>query len=154
MEVINENVVDAKEENIKRVEVNNSKNKKNKTRMILVVVFILIFALISYIRLRAEYLEYVELGTKYLNVYFTNLIYQYSIMVINFIILFFIIYFTNRGIKKGLKTFFEREKKEMPKLPNKSIALVISAIVSVVISSIATQKIMLVASNSSFGITD
>ena len=154
MEEINENVVDAKEENIKRVEVNNSKNKKSKTRMILVVVFILIFALISYIRLRAEYLEYVELGTKYLNVYFTNLIYQYSIMVINFIILFFIIYFTNRGIKKGLKTFFEREKKEMPKLPNKSIALVISAIVSVVISSIATQKIMLVASNSSFGITD
>ena len=156
MEEINENDVNAKEENNKKIDVNvnKEKNKKSKIRMIIVLIFILIFSIISYINLRVEYLEYTELGEKYLEVFYTNLIYQYSIMAINFIILFFIIYFTNRGIKKGLKPFFEKEKKEMPKLINKSIALVISVIVSVIISCISTQKIMLAMSNSSFGITD
>ena len=62
--------------------------------------------------------------------------------------------FTNRGIKKGLKPFFEKEKKEIPKLPNKSLALVISALVSFVTSSALMQKIMLIANGTSFGIQD
>ena len=66
----------------------------------------------------------------------------------------FILYFTNRGIKKGLKPFFEKEKKEIPKLPNKSLALVISALVSFVTSSALMQKIMLISNGTSFGIQD
>ena len=61
---------------------------------------------------------------------------------------------TNRGIRKGLKPFFEKEKKEMPKLPNKSLALVISAIVSIVVSAVFMQKIMLVMNGTAFGIQD
>ena len=61
---------------------------------------------------------------------------------------------TNRGIKKGLKPFFAKEKKTMPKLLNKSLALVISAIVSVIISSIFVQKIMLMINSTAFGIQD
>ena len=80
--------------------------------------------------------------------------YKYTIMAINFVVLFLIIYFTNRGIKKGLKPFFEKEKKEMPKLLNKSLALVISIIVSAIMSNIMMQKIMLVMANTSFGLTD
>ena len=99
--------------------------------MILVIVFILIFAITSYIQVRGSYLEYLELGENYLDVFYTNLRYGYTIMAINFVILFFVIYMTNRGIKKGLKTFFDKEKKEMPKLLNKSISLVISIIVSI-----------------------
>ena len=45
-------------------------------------------------------------------------------MGISFIILSVILYLTNKGIKKGLKPFFDQEKKEMPKLPNKSITLI------------------------------
>ena len=132
----------------------NTKKKKNKTRMLIVILFILVFVAVSYIQLRASYLEYMELGQQYISVFYTNLTYKYAIMGINFVVLYFIIYFTNRGIKKGLKPFFEKEKKEMPKLLNKSLALVISAIVSVIVSAMSMEKIMLVISNSSFGITD
>ena len=128
--------------------------KKSKIRMILVIVFILIFAITSYIQVRGSYLEYLELGENYLDVFYTNLRYGYTIMAINFVILFFVIYMTNRGIKKGLKPFFDKEKKEMPKLLNKSISLVISIIVSVFVSNRMMQNIMLVMANTSFGITD
>lgn len=131
-----------------------NKKKKSKTRMLLVIAFLAIFAIISYIGLRGSYLEYKELGEQYINIFKTNLTYQYSIMAINFVILYFIIYMTNRGIKKGLKPFFEKESKPMPKLLNKSLSLVISAIVSVIVSSILVQKIMLVLNSTSFGIQD
>ena len=65
-----------------------------------------------------------------------------------------LLFYTNRGIKKGLKPFFEKEKKEIPKLPNKSLALVISALVSFVTSSALMQKIMLISNGTSFGIQD
>ncbi len=130
------------------------KSKKSKTRMLLVLLFIAIFAIVSYIQLRGSYLEYLELGENYTNIFYTNLIFKYSIMAVNFVILYFIVYFTNRGIRKGLQPFFQKEKKQMPKLLNKSLALVISAIVSVVISSVFMQKIMLISGNTAFGIQD
>ena len=63
-------------------------------------------------------------------------------------------YLTNRGIKKGLKPFFEKEKKEMPKLLNKSLAFTISILASTFITNILLQKILLSASNVSFGVGD
>ncbi len=131
-----------------------NKKEKSKTRKWLVILFLIVYALINYIQLRGSYLEYMELGEQYINVFKTNLIYRYSIMAVNFVILYFIIYMTNRGIKKGLKPFFEKEKKTMPKLLNKSLALVISAIISVIISSIFVQKIMLMINSTAFGIQD
>ena len=74
--------------------------KKSKIRMILVIVFIAIFAIVSYIQVRGSYLEYLELGENYVQVFWTNLIYGYAIMAINFVVLFVMIYMTNRGIKK------------------------------------------------------
>ena len=146
-----------KKENIIQTENSNNEEKpkkKSKIRMILVIAFILIFAIVSYIQTRGSYLEYLELGENYLDIFYTNLIYKYAIMAINFVLLFFVIYMTNRGIKKGLKVFFDKEKKEMPRLLNKSIALVISSIVSVIVSNCMMQKIMLVMGNTAFGITD
>ncbi|MCI8470310.1 MAG: UPF0182 family protein [Clostridia bacterium] len=133
---------------------NRNKKEKSKTRMVLVILFVMIFAGISYIQLRGSYLEYQELGEQYINIFYTNMIYKYSIMAINFVMLYFIIYFTNRGIKKGLKPFFEKENKPMPKLLNKSLALVISAIVSIVVAAVFMQKVMLVINSTSFGIQD
>ena len=133
---------------------NNVQKKKNKTRMILVILFLIIFAIGNYISLRGSYLEYKELGENYINIYQTNLKCKYIIMGINFVFLYIVMYFTNIGIKKGLKEFFDEEKKEMPKLLNKSLSLVIAAIGSVVVSNLLLNKILLLSSNTSFGITD
>lgn len=151
----NNNIITKEETKIKKVDkLELNKRKKSKTRIILVLLFLLLFAGISYIELRGSYLEYLELGQNYTNIFYTNLTYRYGIMAVNFVILYFILYFTNREIKKGLKPFFEKEKKEIPKLPNKSLALVISALVSFVTSSALMQKIMLIANGTSFGIQD
>lgn len=125
-----------------------------KMRAIIVIVFIAIYALGTYISLRGQYLEYVELGEQYVQKFFTDIKYKYSIMGISFILLSIIFYFTNRGIKKGLKPFFEQEKREVPKLPNKSITLIIAAIASVIISNHLLDKVLLFVSNASFGKTD
>ena len=68
--------------------------KKNyKLRMILVILFLIIFAAVSYVQLRGNYLEYLELGEKYTSVFYTNLMYKYTIMAVNFVFLYIIIYF-------------------------------------------------------------
>lgn len=144
-------------ENISQVEATatkENKKKKNKSRMLIVIAFLLLFAAVSYVQLRGSYLEYLELGQEYVQIFYTNLAYRYAIMGINFVFLYIVIYFTNRGIKKGLKPFFEKENKKMPKLLNKSLALVISLIVSVILSSVMMQKIMMVMNSTSFGIQD
>ena len=146
-------IIDTKETKVAQENNPNKaeKKKKSKTRMILVIIFLLLFAAVSYVQLRGSYLEYLELGESYTNIFYTNLVYRYGIMLVNFVVLYFMIYFTNRGIKKGLKPFFEKEEKKIPKLPNKSLALVISAIVSFVVSSAFMQKIMLVINGTAFG---
>ena len=142
-----------KQDNI-QTETKEAKKKNSKTRMLLVIAFLFIFAIISYVQLRGSYLEYLELGQEYTNIFKTNMTYRYVTMLALFVILYLVIYLTNRGIKKGLKVFFEKENKKMPKLPNKSLALVISAVVSFFTSSAIMQKIMLATSNASFGIQD
>ena len=149
MEKSNEN-----QENVKTEEKKLKKKKNSKIRMLLVILFLIIFAIISYVQLRGSYLEYLELGESYTNIFKTNITYRYTIMAVNFVALYVVIYLTNRGIKKGLKPFFEKEEKNMPKLPNKSLALVISAIASFIVSAVFMQKIMLATSNASFGIQD
>ena len=128
--------------------------KKNKARIFIVLIFIILFAIGTYINLRGTYLQYKELGKNYVQAFFTNLSYKYTIFAINLVFLYILIYFTNKGIKKGLKTFFVQEKKEMPKLLNKSIAFVTSVIVSTIMSNILMKKILLCSSNVTFGITD
>ena len=150
------NVQETKEkdkQNIKK-ETSPKPKKKSKLRMILVLIFIAIFALATFVAIKGSYLEYQELGQNYLEVFWTDFKYKYTIMGVSFVLLFAIMYFTNRGIKKGLKTFFEQEKKEMPKLPNKSISLVVSSIASIAMAAILTPKIILLTSGASFGISD
>ena len=65
-----------KKENIIQTENSNNEEKpkkKSKIRMILVIAFILIFAIVSYIQTRGSYLEYLELGENYLDIFYTNL---------------------------------------------------------------------------------
>ncbi len=140
--------------NLETKEKEIAKKKNSKSRMLLVILFLLIFAVVSYIQLRGSYLEYLELGQDYTSIFKTNITYRYTIMAVNFFVLYIMIYFTNRGIKKGLKVFFEKEDKKMPKLPNKSLALVISTITSFIVSSVFMQKLMLATSGALFEIQD
>lgn len=126
----------------------------NKLKTILVIAFIVIYVLATYISLRGQYLEYLELGEQYVHKFFTDIKFKYIIMFVNFILLSIILYFTNRGIKKGLKPFFEQEKKEMPKFPNKSITLIIAAIASILVTDNLLDKVLLFTSNVSFQETD
>ena len=127
---------------------------KESIKRIIVVVFIILLAVFTFIFTRGSYLEYKELGEKYVSIFKTNLTYRYTIMAINFLVTFSIMFFTNRGIKKGLKVFFDEEKKEMPKLMNKSISLVIAVVSSVIVGIVFTPKVILYASNVSFEKTD
>ena len=127
---------------------------KKSIKSIIVIAFITIIAITLAINIRGNFLEYQELGENYTSVYTTNLVYRYIVMGANFIILFLIMYLCGRGIKKGLKVFFDEDKKEMPKLPNKSVALVVSAILSIFVANIFAPKILLAFNQASFVRTD
>lgn len=125
-----------------------------KIRKLLVILFLVVFTIFSYISIRGSYLEYKELGEKYLTTFLTKQKIKYSVMSINFIAIYLIVYMAGRKIKKGLKLFFKQENKELPKLPNKSLALVIAIVESIFIMKIFTSNIILCISNMGFGETD
>jgi len=131
------------------------KTKKIKIiKIIAVITFIILFTLYAYISYRAEYLQILEIGEEYLSIFNTNNEYKIRLFLTSFIILFLIISIANRTIKKGLKVFFDDEKKEMPKLPNKSISFIISVIGSSIITTIFLDKMMLFLNSTWFGIND
>ena len=130
------------------------KRKILTLRRIAVTIFLIISAIISYISFRGSYLEYKELGENYLQTFLTKEKYYYGVLIINFILVYLLMYFTGRKIKKGLKVFFEEEKKEMPRLPNKSISIVVATIESIIAAGKFTPNIILCISNTSFNIID
>ena len=134
-------------------QTNTSIPKKNtKIRAIIVITFLVLFAIFTYISFRADYLEILEIGNNYENIFWQNIKNKYTIIGINFLIVFLAIYITNKLIKSGLKAFFIEEKKEMPKLPNKSIAFIGGILISIISSNYLIEKIMLALSATSFEI--
>lgn len=130
------------------------KNKKSKLRRNIVILVILLTAIIGYIVFKGDFLEISEIGNEYISTYTKKIMYNVITFGISFIILFISILIVNKGIKKGLKPFFEQEKRQMPKLPNKSIALIGSLILSYISTKIVTQKALLAFSGARFGIDD
>lgn len=141
---------------IKQEIKNNKSTKTNKikARVILVLAFIILMAIFAFVSYRGNYLETIEIGEKFKQVFTQDLKYQYVTILVNFILLFIIISIVNNSIKKGLKAFFEEEKKAMPKLPNKSIAFILSMIVSVIASYFLKEQIALFINKAWFGIND
>ena len=74
-------------------------NKKGKTRMYIVLLFILLVAIVVYIVYRGEYLEILEIGEEYLSIFWQNVNYTAITFGINFVLLFFIIYINNYRLK-------------------------------------------------------
>lgn len=130
------------------------KPKKGKARKWVVLAFLLIAIIVLYVIYRGEYLETLELGEQYLSIFWTNLTYRFATFGIIFVLLYFMIYMTNRSIKKGLTPFFEQEKKTIPKLPNKSIAFILAIMISFVTTNIIMEKLMLFINATAFEMTD
>lgn len=135
-------------------EIVQKKKVNYKKRVILVLIFLVLVGIFMFVKLRGEYLNILSISENYIEVFTQTIKYQYMVIGINFVVLFFLIYFTTRYIKKGLKKFFEEDKIEMPKLPNKSIALIAGAILSIITSTFMVEKTMLVLNSAQFGIPD
>lgn len=135
-------------------EKNEPKLNKNKMRTLMVLAFILLAAIILYVNYRGEYLETIELGEQYITVFWKNLNYTAIAFTGNFVVLYLLIYCQNKRIQKGLKAFFEEEKKTMPKMVNKSIAFIVAMLISFLTTNFVLEKFMLYIHTTSFGITD
>lgn len=148
-----------KELNTKAKQSENKKQKiesvkPKKTRKWLVLAFLLIAILVAYVVLRGEYLETLELGEQYLSVFWQNLSYRFATFGLSFVLLYLFIYIANKRIQKGLKPFFEEEKKQMPKMPNKSIAFVLAIVISFFITNLIMQKLILFLNTTAFEMAD
>lgn len=134
--------------------VKDKKVKSTNIRKIIVLAFILLTLITIYVMFRGRYLELLEIGEKYTNIFWKEISYTSTAFGINALILFFMIFFTNLKIKKGLRKFFDEEKKEIPKLPNKSIALIFSIIISAVTTPLVLKKFMLCFNSALFEMSD
>lgn len=144
------------EENKQQIETEEKiiVNKKSKTRFFVVLTVAVIAFIITYIIFRGTYLETLEIGENYISVFWQNVKYMSITIAINFVVVYFMVYITNLKIKKGLKEFFEQEKRTMPKLINKSVAFIAAILVSAFTSNILFEKAMLCFNNAQFGIQD
>ena len=127
---------------------------KSKKRAILVIAFLIILAIYIAVTLRGEYLQTLEIGEQYVEAFKQNIKYKIGVALVNFAILYISKYITNKFIKRVLKKFFDDDKKEMPKLPNKSISLILSVVISIISSKLITEKVMLAFNTAWFGIND
>ncbi len=128
--------------------------KVKKICYIGLIIFVLLFSIYSYISYRTGYLQTLEIGEKYLSVFKHNQEYKMKLFAINFICVFILIYITNKLIKGGLKVFFEDNKKEMPKLANKSLALFLAIITSTIVTALFWEKALLFKNAAWFGKVD
>lgn len=146
--------VENKEQNKKEETKTSEKHKQNKIRKTIVTIVLILAAIILYIIERGQYLEIKEIGENYLPIFWQNLRNISITAILNFIIVFTVIYISTSKIKNGLKTFFEDEKKAMPKLPQKSIAFIIATIVTIATSGYILQKALPCFYNTQFVATD
>ena len=127
---------------------------KYKTRFLIVIAVTILATIVAYIAFRGNYLEIKEIGENYINVFWQNIKYISIALIINFSIIYLATYITNLNIKKGLKEFFDQEKKQMPKLPNKSIAFVSAILVCSFTTGYILEKAMLCFNSAQFGVQD
>jgi len=132
----------------------NSSKKSKKTRRLLVILAILIFAVYTFITYKADYIHYRQIGEQYESVFMTKVKNKYSIMGFSFVVLYIYLFINNKFISRGLKKFFEEEKKEFPKLPNKSICFIAALFGSIVATNMLADKFLIITNAALFGKSD
>ena len=128
--------------------------KKIRKREIFVILFLIIFAIYSVINIRGEYLQILSIGEQYLEIFRHNLKQRTYVFLASFAIIYLLSYITTAFVKKGLKKFFNEDKKEMPKLPNKSISFAYATIAGLIFSSTITEKAILFFNRTFFARTE
>lgn len=124
--------------------------QKMKKRQIFVILFTIAFIIYSYINVRGEYLQNLGIGEKYVEIFKTNLYQKINVFIFSFIIIYLLTYMTTVFIKKGLRRFFDEEKIEMPKLPNKSISLAFATLAGLIFMYTITEKAILAFNSTLF----
>lgn len=127
---------------------------KNKKRKIFVVILLIVFSLYLYVSLRGEYLHILGIGEEYIEIFKENLKQKAIVFICSFLIVYIATYITTIFIKKGLKKFFEEDKKDMPKIPNKSISLLFGLVLGLLVTYTLTEKAILAFNSTLFARTD
>ena len=135
-------------------QVENNAVKKSKKRKKLVLAVLAIALIVIYVIERGRYLEIKEIGENYISIFWQNFKYAGITAILNFMTVFAVIYSTTKKIKAGLKTFFEDEKKPMPKLPQKSISFIVATIVTICTTGLIVEKALPCFFNTQFVTTD
>lgn len=130
------------------------KEKKLISRRLIVILFFIIYALIILISSRSDYLQYKEIGEQYVSIFFKNLKTKYLVFLVAFCCSYIAIFVSNKVTRKSLSKLFEKEKIEMPKLPNKSISFIVSVIVAFIAQVVLTEKFLMFTNVAQFGISD
>ena len=127
---------------------------KNKKRVIFVIAFLILFTIYSFITIRGEYLEILGIGQEYVEIFKQNIKQKVTVFASVFSFIYITTYLTTIFVKKGLKVFFAEDKKEMPKLPNKSISLAFGIVLGLIFSNIIAEKAILAFNSALFGLGD
>ena len=141
-----------KEEKNQEVKTTKDDVKKSKIalRTIVVLIAVAVFAIACFVSYRATYLNVISVGQEYETIFNQKYENKMRIFAIAAISIYFYILINTGFIKKGLKKFFEEEKKEFPKLPGKSTSLILALIGGVVATIMLADKYAIFANPSSF----
>lgn len=153
-EVVNSNSTSSIEEVKNQNEREKKKKKRFAARTIIVLLILILFAFTIAISHRANYLNTIEINPKYESVFLQKEQNKYKIFAIATISIYIFTYIINKVTKKGLKKFFDEEKKDMPKLPNKSLCIILGLIGGAVASATLADKFAVFINAAVFGQTD
>ncbi|MCR5185754.1 MAG: UPF0182 family protein [Clostridia bacterium] len=153
--------IDTTKETINETPQNTDKITDNKTckttkpnrrmRRIIVLIVIAIFALSTAVKIRADYLSYIGIGEEYASVFNERVINRYLLTGPLFIIFYIMLYITNCFIFRGLKKFFKDDKMDFPKLPNKTICIILALVFSMIYTNVLYDKLMILKNAAVFG---
>ena len=136
------------------MEEKNSIVKKHNIRNIIVITLILFTIIVSAIGFKAEYLNIKEIGSQYTDIFFKRVNNKLYLAGVIFIVTYLLVYISNKITRHGLKKFFEADQKQMPKLPNKTFATIISILATVIGVIVLSHKYTMFANVAWFGKTD
>ena len=127
------------------------KGSNHVVRTVLAIAIVLFFILITIISLRAQYINSLQVGENFTTIVTNNMKTHYSIALVMFVISYFTIYINNKISKRGIKKFFDEDSISMPKLPNKTIALIIAVLVFIIMPSIVEKDFTMFVNGGWFG---
>ncbi len=128
--------------------------KKFAIRTIIVLLVLAFFAFITIVYFRANYLNTIEINPKYESVFNQKVQNRCKVFGISAISIYLFTYILNKFTKKGLKKFFDDEKKPMPKLPNKSLCIILGIVEGLIACNMLADKFLVFANAAVFGQTD